>query len=94
MMAERFARGLRGEVRALARLGRGEIARWSRRLPRGDGDFVGEIGGRLLADIERRSDADRGDRQSRDPGRGMHIVRNYARDTHVDFPANRLFCRG
>ena len=65
MMADRFARSLLGEVRALARLGRGEIARGPWRLPRGDGDFVGEIGCSLLADIERRSDADRGDRQSR-----------------------------
>ena len=40
MMAEWFARGLLGEVRALHRLGRGEIARVSRRLPGGDGDPV------------------------------------------------------
>ena len=83
MMADRFARGLLGEVRALVRLGRSEIARGRRRLPRGDGDFVGEIGGRLLAYVERRSDADRSYRQSRDPGRRMHIVRNYARDAHL-----------
>ena len=94
MMAERFARGLLGEVRALHRLRRGEIARRRRRLPGGDGDPVGQIGRRLLADIECDRDAYGSDRQGRDPGRGMHIVRKYARDTHVDIPRQPSILQG
>lgn len=91
MLAERFARGLAREVRALARLGQGEIAAHARRLPRGDGDVVGEQGGSLLADIERDGHKDRGDGKRRNPGRRVDFARRYARNAkHEAFPVNRL----